>query len=75
MTSESPLCEGIFQYVGWFRDLDQDVSYQLGMLTTGVAHLITFSLCPVLHFCSARDVDRVEVWLDLDARLEALRKS
>jgi hypothetical protein len=43
------------------------------MLTAGIAHLTTLSLRPVLHLCSARNVDRVDVWLNLDARLEALR--
>ena len=56
-----------------FRDFNQDVSYQLGMLPTGIAHLTALSLCPVLHLCSARYVDRVDVWLDLDTGLEALR--
>jgi hypothetical protein len=60
-------------WLAGFRDLDQHNSYQLLMLTAGIAHLTTLSLRPVLHLCSARNVDRVDVWLNLDVRLETLR--
>src|SRR5262245_29251146 len=42
------------------------------MLTTGKAHLAAASHGPLLHFGATGDIDRVDVRLDVDARLQTL---